>query len=377
MKPLHSIEEILADIAAGRMVVIMDDEDRENEGDLIMAAQKCTAADINFMARFGRGLICLTLTAERCRQLRLPLMVSETHREHRTNFTLSIEAAEGVTTGISAHDRAHTVLTAVQPNARPEDLRQPGHIFPVMAQPGGVLTRAGHTEAGCDLARLAGLDPSSVIVEIMNDDGTMARRPDLEAFAERHGIKIGTIADLIRYRLRQERSVERIAEQEVDTEFGPFRLMAYEDHVHKDVHLALVRGQLDSVESPLVRVHPIDTLADLIGLRDPGRTWTLRDSLKRIAEAGTGVVIVLRDHTTPRELADAVSALGQKMGQKANEMPRKSAAGQAPPQVLRTYGIGAQILKDLGVTRMQVLSAPKQLQGISAFGLEITGYVAQ
>ncbi len=377
MKPLHSIEDILADIAAGRMVVIMDDEDRENEGDLIMAAQKCTAADINFMARFGRGLICLTLTAERCRQLRLPLMVSETHREHRTNFTLSIEAAEGVTTGISAHDRAHTVLTAVQPGARPEDLRQPGHIFPVMAQPGGVLTRAGHTEAGCDLARLAGLDPSSVIVEIMNDDGTMARRPDLEAFAERHGIKIGTIADLIRYRLRQERSVERIAEQDVDTEFGPFRLMAYEDHVHKDVHLALVRGQLDSVDSPLVRVHPIDTLADLIGLRDPGRTWTLRDSLQRIAEVGTGVVIVLRDHTTPRELADAVSALGQKMGQKANETPPKSPAGQAPPQVLRTYGIGAQILKDLGVTRMQVLSAPKQLQGISAFGLEITGYVAQ
>jgi 3,4-dihydroxy 2-butanone 4-phosphate synthase/GTP cyclohydrolase II len=373
MKPLNSIEEILADIAAGRMVVIMDDEDRENEGDLIMAAQKVRPEDINFMARFGRGLICLTLTAERCRQLRLPLMVSETHREHRTNFTLSIEAAEGVTTGISAHDRAHTVLTAVQPGARPEDLRQPGHIFPVMAQPGGVLTRAGHTEAGCDLARLAGLDPSSVIVEIMNDDGTMARRPDLEAFAARHDIKIGTIADLIRHRLRQERSVERIAEQDVDTEFGPFRLLAYEDHVHKDVHLALVRGQLDTVDSPLVRVHPIDTLADLIGLRDPGRTWTLRESLKRIAEVGTGVVIVLRDHTTPRELADAVSALNETAGQKR----ARAAAVQAPPQVLRTYGIGAQILKDLGVTRMQVLSAPKQLHGIAAFGLEITGYVAQ
>src|SRR5690349_5426135 len=318
MTPLSSIEEILADIAAGRMVVIMDDEDRENEGDLIMAAQKVRADDINFMARFGRGLICLTLTAERCRQLRLPLMVSDTHREHRTNFTLSIEAAEGVTTGISAHDRAQTVIAAVQPNARPEDLRQPGHIFPVMAQPGGVLTRAGHTEAGCDLARLAGLDPSSVIVEIMNDDGTMARRPDLEAFAERHQIKVGTIADLIRYRLRQERSVERIAEQDVDTEFGPFRLLAYEDRVHKDVHLALVRGQLDSAPSPLVRVHPIDTLADLILLRDPGRTWTLRDSMKRIAEAGTGVVIVLRDHSSPRELADAVSALAQKAGQKTD-----------------------------------------------------------
>jgi 3,4-dihydroxy 2-butanone 4-phosphate synthase / GTP cyclohydrolase II len=369
LKPLNSIEEILADIAAGRMVVIMDDEDRENEGDLVMAAQKVAAADINFMARFGRGLICLTLTAERCKQLRLPLMVSETHREHRTNFTLSIEAAEGVTTGISAHDRAHTVITAVKPDARPEDLRQPGHIFPVMAQPGGVLTRAGHTEAGCDLARLAGLDPSAVIVEIMNDDGTMARRPDLEAFAARHQLKIGTIADLIRYRLRQERSVERIAEQQVRTEFGDFRLLAYEDHVHRDVHLALVRGRLDAVESPLVRVHPIDTLSDLLGVQGLGRTWALRDALKRIAAEGTGVVIVLRDHGSPRELADAVAALG--------EQRDPTGSVRAPPQVLRTYGIGAQILKDLGVTRMQVMSAPKQLQGISAFGLEITGYVTE
>jgi 3,4-dihydroxy 2-butanone 4-phosphate synthase/GTP cyclohydrolase II len=369
MKSLNSIEEILTDIAAGRMVVIMDDEDRENEGDLIMAAQKVRAEDINFMARFGRGLICLTLTAERCKQLRLPLMVSETHREHRTNFTLSIEAAEGVTTGISAHDRAHTVIAAVNPNARPEDLRQPGHIFPVMAQPGGVLTRAGHTEAGCDLARLAGLDASAVIVEIMNDDGTMARRPDLEAFAAQHRLKIGTIADLIRYRLRQERSVERIAEQLVETEFGEFRLLAYEDHVHREVHLALVRGKIESAHAPLVRVHPIDTLSDLVGIRGVGRTWTLRDALKRIAEVGTGIVIVLRDHTTPRELADAVSALSQR--------PENVHTTQVAPQVLRTYGIGAQILKDLGVTRMQVLSTPKQLQGLAAFGLEITGYIAE
>ena len=369
MKPLNTIEEILTDIAAGKMVVIMDDEDRENEGDLVMAAQRVSAADINFMARFGRGLICLTLTAERCRQLRLPLMVSETHREHRTNFTLSIEAAEGVTTGISAHDRAHTVLTAVRKDARPEDLRQPGHIFPVMAQPGGVLTRAGHTEAGCDLARLAGFDPSAVIVEIMNDDGTMARRPDLEAFAARHELKIGTIADLIRYRLRQERSVERIAEQSVTTEFGEFRLLAYEDHVHRDVHLALVRGDLARTRDPLVRVHPIETLADLIGLRDPGRTWTLREAMRRIAGEGVGVVIVLRDHSTPRELADAVAALGQRT--------EAGASAGAAPQVLRTYGVGAQILKDLGVSRMRVLSTPKQLQGISAFGLEITGYVAE
>jgi 3,4-dihydroxy 2-butanone 4-phosphate synthase/GTP cyclohydrolase II len=369
MKPLSNIEEILVDIAAGKMVVIMDDEDRENEGDLIMAAQKVAAADINFMARFGRGLICLTLTAERCRQLRLPLMVSDTHREHRTNFTLSIEAAEGVTTGISAYDRAQTVIAAVKPDARPEDLRQPGHIFPVMAQPGGVLTRAGHTEAGCDLARLAGLDASAVIVEIMNDDGTMARRPDLEAFATQHNLKIGTIADLIRYRLRQERSVERIAEQTVTTEFGEFRLLAYEDHVNRDVHLALVRGTLDAAHPPLVRVHPIDTLSDLVGVREKGRTWTLRDAMKRIAEVGTGVVIVLRDHTTPRELADAVRGL--------SETSAPAPRAQVAPQVLRTYGIGAQILKDLGITRMQVLSAPKQLQGIAAFGLEIVGYVAE
>ncbi len=368
MKPLNSIEEILTDIAAGRMVVIMDDEDRENEGDLVMAAEKVRAADINFMARFGRGLICLTLTAERCRQLRLPLMVSETHREHRTNFTLSIEAAEGVTTGISAHDRAHTVITAVKPDARPEHLRQPGHIFPIMAQPGGVLTRAGHTEAGCDLARLAGLDPSAVIVEIMNDDGTMARRPDLEAFAERHGLKIGTIANLIRYRLRQERSVERIVEQSVTTEFGDFRLLAYEDHVHRDLHLALVRGSIDGPEPPLVRVHPIDMLSDVVGVKG-ARTWTLRDAMQRIAEVGSGIVIVLRDNSSPRELADMITALGERRG---SDDPR-----HAGPQVLRTYGIGAQILKDLGVTRMRVLSTPKQLQGIAAFGLEITGYVSE
>jgi len=274
-----------------------------------------------------------------------------------------------VTTGISAHDRAHTIITAVRPNARPEDLRQPGHIFPVMAQPGGVLTRAGHTEAGCDLARLSGLDPSAVIVEIMNDDGTMARRPDLEKFAEQHTIKVGTIADLIRYRLRQERSVERIAEQSVQTEFGPFRLMAYEDHVHRDVHLALVRGSIENTREPLVRVHPIDTLSDLVGVQGVGRTWTLRDAMKRIAEVGTGIVIVLRDHTTPRELADAVSALGQRV--------EHAASAPVAPQVLRTYGIGAQILKDLGVTRMQVLSTPKQLQGIAAFGLEITGYISE
>ena len=290
---LNSVEELLEELRAGRMVVVMDDEDRENEGDLLMPASLVRPEDINFMARYGRGLICLTLTRERCRQLRLPLMVSETDRDRRTNFTLSIEAAQGVTTGISAYDRAHTVRTAVAPNANPEELRQPGHVFPIMAQPGGVLTRAGHTEAGCDLARLAGFEPAAVIVEIMNDDGTMARRPDLEAFAHAHNLKIGTIADLIRYRLRNERSVERVSEQLVQTEFGEFRLFMYEDHVHRDVHLALTHGLISDSSVPLVRVHIADTLRDLLGIRSSTRAWTLRDAMKRIAHAGSGAAVAL------------------------------------------------------------------------------------
>lgn len=360
---LNSIDEILADLAAGKMVVIMDDEDRENEGDLLMAAELVRPEDINFMARYGRGLICLTLTRERCRQLRLPLMVSDTDSDHRTNFTLSIEAAEGVTTGISAYDRAHTVRTAVKMDAKPEDLRQPGHIFPLMAQPGGVLTRAGHTEAGCDLVRLAGLSPASVIVEILNDDGTMARRPDLEKFAAQHGLKIGTIADLIRYRIDKERSVERIAEQQVETDFGPFRIMCFEDHVNRTVHIALVRGDPASVDAPLVRVHLQDTLRDLVGVHEATRSWTLRAAMQRVAAEGTGVIVLLQPREEPRDLMDAVISL------QANPV-RPPAAG-----VLRTYGIGAQILRDLGIHRMRVLSAPRQLQGLSGFDLEVVGYV--
>jgi 3,4-dihydroxy 2-butanone 4-phosphate synthase/GTP cyclohydrolase II len=360
------IEDILADLAAGKMVVIVDDEDRENEGDLLMAAQCVRPEDINFMARFGRGLICLTLTRERCTQLRLPLMVSDTDRERRTNFTVSIEAAEGITTGISAYDRAHTVRTAVASGARPDHLRQPGHIFPVMAQPGGVLTRAGHTEAGCDLARLAGFEPAAVIVEIMNDDGTMARRPQLEAFAKLHGLRIGTIRDLIRYRLRTERSVERIAERKVQTEFGEFQLCCYEDHVHRDLHLALVRGSLQGPSLPLVRVHLADTLRDLVGVRCGARAWTLRDALQRIAAEPSGVLVILREQESPRALVDAIQFLDQR---------EPAAAPTNHQSVLRTYGIGAQILKDLGVRRMRVLSAPKQFQGISAFDLEVAEYV--
>ncbi|MCU0975276.1 MAG: bifunctional 3,4-dihydroxy-2-butanone-4-phosphate synthase/GTP cyclohydrolase II [Steroidobacteraceae bacterium] len=368
MTELNTIEEILADLRAGRMVVIMDDEDRENEGDLIMVADKVRPEDVNFMARYGRGLICLTLTRERCRQLRLPLMVGETDAGHMTNFTLSIEAVEGITTGISAYDRAHTIRTAVRPDARPEDLRQPGHIFPLMAQPGGVLTRAGHTEAGCDLARLAGCEPAAVIVEILNEDGTMARRPDLERFAAEHGLKIGTIADLIRYRLYKERSVERVSDQRVETDFGPFRMCWYEDHVHRTVHVALVRGEPGSGPPPLVRVHLKDTLRDVVGVHGEGSGWTLRAAMQRIAAEPSGILIVLRQEETARSIMDAVAAL---------EHGREGAAAAAASggTVLRTYGIGAQILKDLGVKRMRVLSSPKQMLGISAFDLEVTEYV--
>jgi len=388
---LNSIDEILADLRLGRMVVVMDDEDRENEGDLIIPAECVGPQDINFMARYGRGLICLTLTRERCAQLRLPLMVHDNAHSQRTNFTISIEAAEGVTTGISAHDRAHTVRTAVRRNARPEDLRQPGHIFPIMAQPGGVLTRAGHTEAGCDLARLAGFEPAAVIVEIMNDDGTMARRPQLEQFARLHQLKIGTIADLIRHRLHNERSVERICERPVSTEFGEFRLYCYEDHVHRDVHLALVHGDLRSSQLPLVRVHVADTLRDLLGVNDGSHAWTLQAALRSVAASPCGVVVILRQGEPPRDLADAVRALPARgaSGPTDTEPASESAGpGSAAPAarepnaafrgaVLRTYGIGAQILQDLGVKRMRVLSAPKQLYGISAFGLEIVDYVGE
>jgi 3,4-dihydroxy 2-butanone 4-phosphate synthase / GTP cyclohydrolase II len=363
---LNSIDEILADIRAGRMVIIMDDEDRENEGDLVMAAECARAEDVNFMARYGRGLICLTLTRDRCRQLRLPLMVSDTNESQATNFTVSIEAAEGVTTGISAHDRAQTIKAAVKRDARPEDLRQPGHIFPLMAQPGGVLTRAGHTEAGCDLARLAGLEPASVIVEILNEDGTMARRPDLETFAKHHNLKIGTIADLIRYRLEKERSIERISEQSIETEFGPFQMCCYEDHVNRTVHLALVRGDVKSSASPLVRVHLKDTLRDVVGVRDDALGWPLRSAMQRIAKEGTGVVIILRPEETPRDLMDSVAALRH---------PEGSGTRAGGAKVLRTYGIGAQILRDLGVHRMRVLSAPKQMHGLSGFDLEVIEYV--
>jgi len=366
MTNLNTIDEILDELRQGRMVIMMDDEERENEGDLVMAAEMARPEDVNFMARYGRGLICLTLTRDRCRQLRLPLMVSDTNLDQRTNFTVSIEAAEGVTTGISAHDRAQTIRAAVAADARPEDLRQPGHIFPLMAQPGGVLTRAGHTEAGCDLMRLAGLRSAAVIVEILNEDGTMARRPDLEQFARLHGLKIGTIADLIRYRLENEHSVERVAERPVDTDFGPFQLHCYEDHVHSSVHLALVRGDLAASPAPLVRVHLVETLRDVVGRHQEDGGWTLRNAMQRIAREETGVIVLLRPQETPRDIVESVA--GQPLAHAA-------VVRGAGARVLRTYGIGAQILRDLGITRMRVLSAPIQMHGLSAFGLEVVEYV--
>ncbi len=363
---LDTIDDIVADLRAGRMIIMMDDESRENEGDLIMAAAYVRPEDVNFMAQYGRGLICLTLTRERCRQLQLPLMVRETDRLQSTNFTVSIEAAEGITTGISAHDRAHTIKTAVAANAAPEDLRQPGHIFPLMAQPGGVLTRAGHTEAGCDLARLAELEAAAVIVEILNADGTMARRPELEIFARRHKLKIGTIADLIEYRLGKEVSVERVAERVITNEFGEFRLICYEDHVHRQVHLALVRGDLTTGQPALVRVHVQDTLRDIVGVTSERLGWPLRDAMSRVAREDNSVCIILQSEQDPRELLTTIDSLTS--ADSEDQSTTKSS-------VIRTFGIGAQILRDLGVTRMRVLSAPKQMHGISGFGLEIVEYV--
>ncbi len=361
------IEDIIADIRDGKMVIMVDDENRENEGDLIMAAAKVRPEDINYMARYGRGLICLTLTRDRCAQLRLPLMVTDTNEQHATNFTVSIEAAEGITTGISAHDRARTVQAAVAANAPPEHLRQPGPLFPVMAQPGGVLTRAGHTEAGCDLARLAGHEPAATIVEILNEDGSMARRPDLEKFAREHGVRIGTIADLIRYRMEKERFVERIAERDVQTKHGNFRLYCYDDQVNRSVHIALVKGEVAGKAEPLVRVHIQDTLGDVLGVDGPSLGWPIDSAIERISEEESGIVVLLRDHESGRDLMNSVEGLGRQR----NDLDDQR-SGDA---VLRTYGVGAQILRDLGVERMRVLSAPKQMYAISGFDLEISGYV--
>ncbi len=364
---LNKTKEILEDLKQGKMVIIMDDEDRENEGDLIMIAEKTTPKDINFMARFGRGLICLTLTKERCQQLRLPLMVGQNNAQYSTNFTVSIEAAEGVTTGISAADRAVTVQAAVAAEAKPQDIVQPGHIFPLMAKPGGVLVRAGHTEAGCDLARLAGFEAAAVIVEILNEDGSMARRPDLEQFAKTHQLKIGTIEDLIEYRVRNEKTIERINDCHFPSKQGDFRLIAYQDSVYSEVHLALVKGQISANKTTLVRVHMQNTLCDMLDFDQCG--WPLADAMKQIEQEGTGVVIILRNHDKDR---DIIQAIQERIGQDQST-PEKSKS--ETNKELRTLGIGAQILADLGVSKMRVMSAPINLHGLHGFGLEVVEFV--
>jgi len=367
---LNSIEEIVEDLRQGKMVIIMDDEDRENEGDLLMAAEHVTPAAVNFMAKYGRGLICLTLTKERCRQLRLPLMVSDNKANHATAFTISIEAAAGVTTGISAADRATTVRAAVAPDAQPHDLVQPGHIFPLMAQPGGVLVRAGHTEAGCDLTRLAGCFPAAVIVEVLHEDGSMARRPDLEIFAREHDLKIGTVADLIHYRLRNEKTVERVSECELPTQFGEFHLIAYQDMVDSELHLALVKGDISPKRPTLVRVHMQNALCDLFATHHQACGWPLHSAMRQVSEAREGVIVVLRNHENAREIAQRVREL--QLHEAGEAPPKRHAEGNT---VLRTYGVGAQILMDIGVHKMRVMSAPRSLHGLSGFDLEVVEYV--
>ena len=361
-----SIESIIDDLRLGKKVIIVDDEDRENEGDLIIAADKVRPEDINFMAKYGRGLICLTLTQSRCNMLRLPLMTSQNNGFEATNFTVSIEASEGVTTGISAHDRARTVKVATAPNAQPEDLIQPGHIFPLMAKPGGVLTRAGHTEAGCDLARLAGLTPASVIVEILNEDGSMARRSDLVEFGKKHEINIGTIADLIRYRISNEQSIERIHEERINTEFGDFNLITFQDHINREVHFALTKGSIHQDSIPLVRVHVSNTIRDSIGIDNNNLGWPLKSAMKQISQSDTAVLVVLCYQEMPEYLMNSVKNLSSR---KENKTDKNNAS------ILRNYGTGSQILREIGIKKMRVVSEPKQMQAISGFDLEIIEYI--
>ena len=365
----HRIEDIIEDIRQGKMAIIVDDEDRENEGDFVVAADHCSPEIINFMAMHGRGLICLTLSEARCRQLNLALMVEGTRYSHSTNFTMSIEAASGVTTGISAHDRSHTIRTAVAERASPEDLVQPGHVFPLMAHEGGVLTRAGHTEAGCDLARLADREPAAVIVEILNDDGTMARRPQLEKIADTHNLKIGTIADLIRFRTENERTVERITEANVPTEFGEFKLISYRDVIHNDFHFAMIKGDLAEDRPTLVRVHIFNPLHDLTASIRADSGWPLRNALMRVADAGEGVVVVLNNQLETDEL------IREMQQYRESEPAPESRSQKQSRQELRQHGLGAQILADCGVRKMRVMSQPTVYKGLSGFGLEIAEYV--
>lgn len=361
--PFAPIPELLADIAAGKMVVVVDDEDRENEGDLIMAAELVRPGDVNFMVTHARGLVCLALTRERCRQLALPPMVSTNRSQHHTNFTVSIEAAEGVSTGISAYDRAHTIRTAVAPAARPEDLVQPGHIFPLMAQPGGVLNRAGHTEAAADLAQLAGLEPAGVLVEILNADGSMARRPQLEVFAREHGLKMGSIEALIRHRLATEHTIERVDERQIATPFGAFRLICYRDRLSHAIHFAMVRGTPDANTPTLVRVHVGNVLADMLHWQRADFGIPVIEALRAIAQAGCGALVALT------ETSSAEALLARVQHDSAQESHPTAATEW------RRTGAGSQILADLGLRKLRVLGAPRRQVGLGGFGLEVVEYV--
>ena len=358
---ISPISDIINELKAGRMVVLVDEEDRENEGDLLLAAEFATAETINFMARYGRGLICLTLTEERCRQLHLPLMVTANRSPLGTNFTVSIEAAHGVTTGISAADRARTIQAAIRPDASPADLVQPGHIFPLMAQEGGVLVRAGHTEAGCDLAGLAGSSPAAVICEILKENGEMARLPDLVDFAAEHHLRIGTITDLIQYRSRTESLVTRRAEREIETVHGRFRLVAYSDRIGGETHLALVKGDISPAAEVLVRVHEPVSLIDLLDAGSTTHSWNFHDALATIAGAERGVLLLLHRAESASELLDRVKP------RQRDVAPQKIA--------LRNYGIGAQILRDLKVKKMRLLALPRRMPSMAGFDLEVTGYL--
>ena len=366
---LNTTAEIIEDIRLGKMVILMDDEDRENEGDLIMAADMVTPEAINFMAKYGRGLICLTLTESRCKQLKLPLMVDDNTAAFSTNFTVSIEAATGVTTGISAADRAVTVQAAIAKDAKPTDIVMPGHIFPLKAQPGGVLTRAGHTEAGCDLARLAGREPAAVIVEILNEDGSMARRADLELFAEKHGLKLGTVADLIEYRNNNETTIERVSSCKLPTEFGEFDLIAYQDTIDKQVHFALIKGEIKEGETTNVRVHLQNTFTDnFFSDRLGERRWPLNNAMQRLAEDG-GVLVMLGHQETAESLIEQVKQI-------AIQDAGESIAGK-PQGTSRRVGVGSQILRDLGVHKMALLSSEKKYHALSGFGLEVVDYITE
>jgi len=367
---LASTEEIIAELRAGRMVILVDEEDRENEGDLVLAADHVSAEAVNFMAKHGRGLICLTLTRERCQQLNLPLMVRDNGTSMGTNFTVSIEAASGVTTGISAADRALTIKTAVASNAKPGDLVQPGHVFPLMAQPGGVLIRSGHTEAGCDLAAMAGCTPTSVICEIMKDDGSMARLPDLLEFAKEHQLKIGSIADLIQYRSQHESIVVREGVREFITPWGKFEGIIYRDTPSSCIHIALVNGKPSEAEETLVRVHEPVTVLDFLDANVSTHSWPLAQALQQLAAAPAGVAVLLNAAgiAAPND-ADWLAQF-QKLNQ-SNEEVIKPLARKTD---FRSYGIGAQILKDIGVGKMRLLANPSPVPSLSGYKLEVTGY---